>query len=354
MKSSNHDNLKTQKVHPFQDVPSRLKYKSLGVLRRRAVSLILCCTVCGWLAKDSRCDETTTTDNDQNIELAVLGTAQDAGYPQADCLKPCCQRAWAEPTIRRWVSCVAVVDHKTNERFIFDCTPDFPIQWQWLEMNLPPRAKTKGRIDGIFLTHAHIGHYTGLMHLGREAMGTKDVPVYAMPRMKQFLTKNGPWSQLVSLSNIKLHDLNADVTIQLNQRLSVTPILVPHRDEFSETVAFIIRGPNKTVLFLPDIDKWARWDRSIEKIIAQVDIAFLDGTFLSNGELPGRDMSLIPHPFIQESIKLFSALDETERKKVRFIHLNHTNPAIREGSAEESQIQKSGMQVARQGEKIEL
>ena len=288
------------------------------------------------------------------IELVVLGIAQDAGYPQAGCLKPCCQRAWADPSIRRWVSSVAVIDHESKQRFLLDCTPDFPAQWQWLGANATYADGSKPRIDGILLTHAHIGHYTGLMHLGREAMGTKDVPVYAMPRMSDFLKKNGPWSQLVELSNIQIQPMIADQPIQLNVRLSITPIMVPHRDEFSETVGFIVTGPNKKALYLPDIDKWSQWDRSIEKIIAGVDVAYLDGTFLSNGELPGRDMSLIPHPFIQESINRFAPLDESERQKVRFIHLNHTNPALQKDSSAQRQIRQAGMAVADQGEKVSL
>ena len=290
----------------------------------------------------------------QPIELVVLGIAQDAGYPQAGCLKACCHRAWDNPELRRWVSCVAIVDHQTGQRFLLDCTPDFPAQLQWLERNVPTEGASGAKIDGILLTHAHIGHYTGLMHLGREAMGTKDVPVYAMPRMLDFLQTNGPWSQLVELSNIKLQPLVADQKVQLNARLSVMPILVPHRDEFSETVGFIIFGPHQTALYLPDIDKWSQWDRSIEKIIETVDVAYVDGTFLANGELPGRDMSLIPHPFIQESINQFAPLDESERKKVRFIHLNHTNPALQKDSSAQRQIRQAGMAVADQGEKVSL
>ena len=310
--------------------------------------LMLCHQVAATLA-----DEPTSVD-DQPLELVVLGIAQDAGYPQAGCLKACCRCAWDEPELRRWVSCLALVDHQSGQRFLLDCTPDFPAQLQWLDRNVPLSSGTSAKIDGILLTHAHIGHYTGLMHLGREAMGTKDIPVYAMPRMFVFLQKNGPWSQLVDLSNIKLQPLVADQKVQLNARLSVMPILVPHRDEFSETVGFIIVGPHKTALYLPDIDKWSQWDRSIERIIETVDVAYVDGTFLANGELPGRDMSLIPHPFIQESIIQFAPLDESECKKVRFIHLNHTNPALQKDSSAQRQIRQAGMAVADQGEKVSL
>jgi len=293
-----------------------------------------------------------------SVELIVLGIAQDAGFPQAGCAKACCRDAWNDLSLRRHVSCLGLIDHQTGQRWLIECTPDFPDQLRKLDKaclhNGATRAQDAPLVDGIFLTHAHIGHYAGLVHLGREVMGATKVPTYAMPRMTDFLKKNGPWSQLVKLENIQLHPLQADQTIRLNERITITPFLVPHRDEFSETVGFKIAGPEKTVVFLPDIDKWSRWDRSIESLLEQVDVAYLDGTFFENGEIPGRDMALIPHPFIAESINQFSALDETERKKVRFIHFNHTNPVLQPDGRARRQIEQASMAIATEGELVEL
>lgn len=222
-----------------------------------------------------------------------------------------------------------------------------------LDERLAPAKKQPG-LDGIFLTHAHIGHYTGLIHLGREVIGADRTPVYAMPRMQKFLEANGPWSQLVSQNNIALQKIEAGVTIQLNERITVTPFQVPHRDEFSETVGFKISGPNKTIVFLPDIDKWTRWEQKIEAVIRGCDVAFLDGTFFQNGEIPGRDMAQIPHPFVITSIQRFSALDQAERNKVHFIHFNHTNPVLQPNNAATNQIERAGMHVAVQGAIVEL
>lgn len=284
--------------------------------------------------------------------LVVLGVAQDAGYPQAGCRKACCQNAFGDAAARRFAASVAVVDPVSGQRWLFDCTPDFREQLRLLDEVAAP--KKAAAIDGIFLTHAHVGHYSGLIHLGREVMGTQAVPVFTMPRMQKFLTNNGPWSQLVSLKNIELKPLADAKSVQLNDRISVTPLLVPHRDEFSETVGFVIKGPSRSVLFLPDIDKWGKWKTPIEQVISEVDVAYLDGTFFANGEIPGRDMSLIPHPFVTESLSRFAKLSESDRAKVRFIHLNHTNPALRADSPATRTIRSSGSDVAAQGERQEL
>ena len=284
--------------------------------------------------------------------LVVLGTAQDGGYPQAGCQRECCARAWRDPSQRRGVACVAIVDPASGERWLIDATPDFREQLRALDELAPP-SSVPG-INGILLTHAHIGHYTGLMHLGREVIGARKVPVYAMPRMRAFLSSNGPWDQLVRLENIDLRSMRADEPVVLNDRLTATPIPVPHRDEYSETVGFVIRGPSRSVLYISDIDKWERWDRSIEKFIAGVDVAYLDGTFFAEGEIPGRSMAEVPHPFIEESMERFESLPESERAKIRFIHLNHTNPALQPDSSARQKIERAGFRIAEIGERVGL
>jgi len=274
--------------------------------------------------------------------LLVLGTAQDAGYPQADCKKSCCAAVWNGKEKKRKASCIGLVDPSANKHWIFDATPDFKEQI----FDIQQHSEILG---GIFLTHAHIGHYTGLMHLGREAMGAKNIPVYAMPRMKNFLTNNGPWSQLVDLNNITLNGLVPDSIIQLSPSIQVIPFSVPHRDEFSETVGYQIKINEKSAIFIPDIDKWGKWNRSITDLIKEVDVAFIDGTFYENGELPGRDMSQIPHPFVEESMELFSSLSSTEKEKIHFIHFNHTNELLREGSAAQKEVQEKGFRFAEEG-----
>ena len=196
-----------------------------------------------------------------------------------------------------------------------------------------------------------MGHYTGLMHFGREVMGTNGIPVFAMPKMTTFLEENGPWSQLVELENISLQKLKSDSTFSLNENIKVKPFLVPHRDEFSETVGYEILINDKSLIFIPDIDKWEKWETNITELIKKVDYAFLDATFYKNGELK-RDMSEIPHPFVKESMGLFSDLTETDKQKVHFIHFNHTNPLLIEGSTAQKEVLKKGFNLAKEGQII--
>jgi len=283
--------------------------------------------------------------------IVVLGVAQDGGVPQAGCDRDCC----ADPGRHRHVACIGIVDPQSGERWIIDATPDFPAQLRMLDEIAPPAHDTPSPgLAGILLTHAHIGHYTGLVYLGHEVMGAQGVAVWAMPRMRAYLSSNGPWSQLVEYDNIRLYELAGDKSVRLNRRITVTPIQVPHRDEYSETVGFRIDGPGRSAFYLPDIDKWDRWDRRIEDVIAAVDVVWLDGTFYADGELGSRSMADIRHPFIVESMQRFATLPASDRDKVHFIHLNHTNPALRADGDARAAVTAGGFHVADEGDRFVL
>jgi pyrroloquinoline quinone biosynthesis protein B len=286
------------------------------------------------------------------ISLIVLGNVQDAGSPQAGCKKDCCKELFLHPDKNRKVVCLGLIDHDNNKKYLFEATPDLPAQLRMLYDH-------SGNIgnetpNGIFLSHAHIGHYTGLMYLGKEAMNTSSVPIYALPRMKTFLEENGPWSQLLSNKNILIEPIGHAAAVQLTPGIKVIPFTVPHRDEFSETVGYRMIGPNKSALFIPDIDKWQKWGTNIINAISKVDYAFIDGTFYDAEEINNRDISQIPHPFVSESLELFKGLSAAEKKKIYFIHFNHTNPLLNKESKQAELVLKSGFNIAAINEVIKL
>ena len=282
--------------------------------------------------------------------VLVLGTGQDAGVPQMGCETPFCKRAWADARLREMVSSIALVDPDSGERWIFDATPDLPEQFEMLKAATRDRSN---RIDGIFLTHAHIGHYTGLMYLGRESMNASGVKVFAMPRMRQMLEQNAPWSQLVSLKNIAIQSLADKKEVRLNSRIIVEPFLVPHRDEFSETVGYRIKTPSRSLIFIPDIDKWSKWQTPLADVVKANDLLFVDGTFYEDGEI-ARPMSEVPHPFVAETMELLKGLSARERAKVYFIHFNHSNPLVQRDKKKLAGVRSKGFRAATTGLKLDL
>ena len=307
--------------------------------------LSLICSSCNTKPKKKVSKQTT---RQQEIitetSLIVLGTVQDAGSPHIACKKACCKGLFEKANPKRKVVSLGIIDAINKKSYLMEATPDIGKQMKMLKKYSNQDSETP---DGIFLTHAHIGHYAGLMYLGKEAMSANEVPVYAMPNMKTYLENNGPWSQLISEKNISLQPLKNEQITQLTDQISLIPFTVPHRDEFSETVGYIIQGPNKKALFIPDIDKWEKWEKDIIEEISKVDMAFVDATFFDGVELNNRDISQIPHPFTIESMALFKGLTKEEKSKIHFIHFNHTNPILNPQSPQSKEVISKGFKIAR-------
>ena len=287
----------------------------------------------------------------QDLFLVVLGIAQDGGYPHAGCRRACCQLVAEGKQKPQRPVCLGLVDRHAGKVFVIEATPDFAEQWRHLQ-DVAGCADKKAP-DGIFVTHAHIGHYIGLLQLGREVMGASRVPVWTMPRMERFLWENGPWRQLIELENIDSRPLWADSTVQLTANLRITPFRVPHRDEYSETVGYRIESATRQVVFIPDIDKWEKWSSDIVEVVRASNVALVDATFFRDGELSGRSMNEVPHPFVVETMQRFAAEPAQVKAKVSFIHFNHTNPLLWDKKAQQ-EVQSAGFTLASAGMVIPL
>ncbi len=285
-----------------------------------------------------------------DILVKVLGSAQDGGIPQIGCYCPNCQKARIDPLFSRLISSLAILDLRNNKAYIIDTTPDLRIQYDRIHKRL--RRGKPGRKNvpnGILLTHAHIGHYTGLMFYGYESLSTQNLPVYCSRQMGDFLSSNGPWDQLVRMKNISLQYFDLDKKENITENISVIPFHVPHRNEYTDTLGLKIIGPKKSLLYIPDIQSWSGWHRSIKEEVEKTDIAILDGTFFSPDELPGRDLTKIGHPFITTSLKILKDTVRSGRKKVLFTHLNHTNLALNPEGKERRTVFEAGCGIASEG-----
>ncbi len=321
-----------------------------------AFPVLSCALACGAPAPEPA--EAATPEPEQSEEqmpdgpfLEILGVAQDAGVPQAACASANCEAARRDPRLRRYATSLVLVT-ASGETHLFEATPDLRPQLdRVIELGRARGRPDRGRklLDGIFLTHAHMGHYTGLLHLGFEAAHSQDVPVFASDKMVAFLRANQPWRQLIDLGNIVPRAVPLGGAARLADGLEARALQVPHRDELSDTVAWRIEGPNRTVLFMPDCDPWPRWpDRGFElaPMLEGVDVFLVDATFYSGDELPGRDLSKIGHPLVRDSLELFG--DDVRRGKLEvvFIHFNHSNPLLTPESPESEAVRDAGFEIA--------
>ena len=287
--------------------------------------------------------------NCQSEYIYILGNVQDAGLPHIGCQHKFCNDKFNEFE-EYFTTSLAVVDPINKKYILFEATPDLPYQLNYLDKKIFKKFLLP---ESIFITHAHVGHYAGLMYFGREALGSKGLKVNVLPKMANFLQTNGPWSQLVEINNIKIQDLNFGVNVSELKNITITPIEVPHRDEYSETAGFIIEGKTKKALFIPDIDKWEKWDKDLKQLVNEFDYLLLDATFYDSKEI-NRDISEIPHPLVSETINLLDSLSNESKNKVYFIHMNHTNMMLDPKSNLSKYVTIKGFNIARLGLKLDL
>lgn len=264
--------------------------------------------------------------------VTLLGTAQDGGRPQPGCTRVCCQ-GLAEEDYRSPVS--LSIQTSGGKALLVEATRDLGRQ---LRMIGNPS------IDHLFITHAHLGHVDGLGLFGRETMSARHIQLHCSPSMQALVEDTPAWNQLLK-QNVLTFSEFPSVTID---DITVEFIPVPHRAELSDMHATIIRGENQSVLFLPDHDSWnetlqAHSCDTIREFLTkyEIDIALLDGTFWSGGELQGRDMSVVPHPTVKESLRRLETRTKSD-PEIFFIHLNHTNPLYNSSSVEYNQLKESG------------
>jgi pyrroloquinoline quinone biosynthesis protein B len=278
-----------------------------------------------------------------------LGNTQDAGVPHIGCEQEFCKNNYNSKE-SYFATSIAVVEPNLEQYTLFEASPDITAQLNYISNSLFERFILP---TNIYITHAHIGHYTGLMYLGRESLGANGVNVRVLPKMSDFLKNNGPWGQLVKLNNIDLEEIYFEKTSSIFNNIEIIPLQVPHRDEYSETAGYIIKGRYKTALFIPDIDKWEKWDIDLSQLAKEFDFLLIDATFYDSKEI-NRDISEIPHPLVTETIDLLSGLSLENRNKVFFIHMNHTNMMLDPNSELSKLVTSKGFNIARLGQKLYL
>ena len=276
--------------------------------------------------------------------VTLLGIAQDGGRPQPGCTRQCCQ-GLTEEDYRSPVS--LAIKTRDDKTLLVEATRDLGRQLRMI--NNPS-------IDHLFITHAHLGHVDGLGLFGRETMSARNIQLHCSPSMRALVERTPAWNQLLQQNVL---EFSAFPRVEIDD-VVVEFIPVPHRAELSDMHATIIRGAEKSLLFLPDHDSWtetleAHGCDSIREFLQKfsIDVALLDGTFWSGGELKGRDMSVVPHPTVEESIMRLGRRKDND-SELFFIHLNHTNPLYNPQSEASRQLSESGWSIGHETQQFTI
>lgn len=263
------------------------------------------------------------------MEVRVLGNVQDGGVPHLGCSCELCDQARTDPARQRYASSLLLAGEST--RYLIDATPDI-------------RFQLRGdALDGVLLTHEHLGHLPGLLYLGPESLAPTQLPVYCTPQLAEFIRTTDQFARLLEQDHITLSPVEYGSAVDLADGIAI-PRAVPHRSTHADTVAYRL-GSDRTLLYMSDLDRWT--DETIRSV-ADADIALVDGTFWRPEELDRYEE--VPHPAITRSMDV---LDPTDTE-IYFTHLNHTNPVLRPGSEERREVERRGFHVVEQDDVFTL
>ncbi|MCJ7479159.1 MAG: MBL fold metallo-hydrolase [Candidatus Nanohaloarchaeota archaeon QJJ-7] len=266
------------------------------------------------------------------MKAKILGSAQDGGVPHLRCSCDACQAAREDPNKQRYATALKVYDEEKGVNYLFDASPDIRFQLGDEFM------------DGIFISHGHLGHVTGLLYLGKESINSNMTDVYCSESAADFLKENYPYRLLVDRNNIVLNTFEENGHENLmGMKVDFVPVI--HRYVPTDMHAFRIKTDDTNLFYMTDIDHWT--DDAIKEV-ESADVAIIDGCFWSQEEIDRYER--VPHPPIKESLEIFEDTDTD----IIFTHINHTNPVLDPESEERKKVEEAGFRIAEEGMEIEL
>ena len=290
------------------------------------------------------------------VIVTILGIAQDAGIPQAGCSCERCSNAHDNPELKRYPVSIGV-EGLDGSKHLIEVTKNLSEQLRlWSGNNIEQKIFIP---DSVTITHLHLGHIEGIGQFGKPVMGLKELPIYLSQMNNDSIQKRNDIRLMIEEGNIRLLSRNHFQPTN-DCGFTLEFISIPHRSELGDTSAILIKGPKKNLLFMPDQDSWSDTldsfsVRSIRELLTslRIDIALVDGTFWNLNELPGRDLSKIPHPTIEDSIH-YLGMKKINDPDISFIHLNHSNPVNDHNSEERKLVESYGWSICERNDTLSI
>lgn len=303
------------------------------------------------------------------MRVHVLGSSAGGGFPQWNCGCANCLgvRTGASAARARMQASLAI-GVSDGSWFLVHASPDVGMQVASFS-SLHPRAPRDTPISGIFLTNGDLDQCLGLLSL-RESQPLR---VYATEVVRRgFVEDNRLYRVLDRFpGQTTWHELKLGVPQPIDGNtagtgMSVMAIPVPGKvplylegledPEPAHNVALLFtdRGSRRQLIYAPCI---GFYDPAVDRLLAEADCLFFDGTFWSDDELPAtgtgvRRARAMAHWPLGGPEGSLSLLRQSQAARRILIHINNTNPILREDSLERQLVEEAGVEVAYDGMEV--
>lgn len=300
------------------------------------------------------------------MQVRLLGTAAGGGFPQWNCGCPNCEGV-RRGTVRarpRTQSCTAV-SADGRRWFLLNASPDIRFQIESFVPLLPPGTVRGTPIQGILVTNADLDHTLGLLLLREGGR----LPVHATSSVQRALDEGLHLTEVLDCyGGVEWRRPPASLAPLVcadgtSSGLSYAAFAVPGKlprywegraspsGEDAVGYRFVDESTGGRLVYVPGL---AARDQDVLTRLQDADALLLDGTFWSDdemrivgaGKVSAREMGHLPVGSADGSL---SALASLPAARKIYVHINNTNPMLREDSPERRAVEKAGAEVGWDG-----
>jgi pyrroloquinoline quinone biosynthesis protein B len=308
------------------------------------------------------------------LRVVVLGAAAGGGVPQWNCGCPVCRAARGDhPELRSTQASVAI-SADGDHWFLINASPD--LRQQLLATpQLHPKAGLlrHSPITGVILTNGEIDAVAGLLSMREGSPFT----IYAHAKVLAILEANSIFNVL-NEKNVRREPIEPDRPFEpalpggAPSGIQVQPFTVPGKgawylegkahpggsDGAGDTLGLRILD-KATGRYLYFLAACAEVTDELKSRLAGAPLVLFDGTVWRDDELiaaglgnkTGQAMGHIAMSGAHGAIEALAGLDIGQKL---FLHINNSNPALLQGSAERKIAEGAGWQIPSDGTEIVL
>lgn len=304
------------------------------------------------------------------MQIRVLGSAAGGGFPQwnCNCLNCSGVRQGSIKAQARTQSSI-IVGNGSPDWALINASPDILTQIKNTAVLQPARQMRDSGIAAVVLMDAQVDHVTGLMML-RER--NSPLPIYATQQVFEDLTTGLPLVKTLShYCKVDQHLITPEqesFTIPELKGIAFKPVVLsskappysPHRhdphpgDNIGLLITELTSG--KKAFYAPGL---GLIETQVEQAMQEADVLLVDGTFWTDDEMISSGLSSkraidMGHLAQSGSGGMIEALAPYSSKRRILIHINNTNPILREDSPQALELKALGIEVAYDGMHIEI
>jgi pyrroloquinoline quinone biosynthesis protein B len=306
------------------------------------------------------------------MQVRVLGSAAGGGFPQWNCGCPNCAGLRAGTVRARARTQESVAISADGARwFLLNASPEIRAQVEAFP-GLHPKRPRHSPIEGILLTNGDLDHCLGLLSL-RES---HPLVVYATRAVEEGFTREDvlyrtlqrfdgqvTWRHAMLDTPFDLMTHAGERTGLIARAWAVAGKLPVHLEGLrspspEDNIGLEIRdeATGATLVYLASVGQVR--DREVEAAL-RASCLFFDGTFWSSDELRSIDPNApraeqMAHLPMGGSEGSLARLRELPPGRRFFIHINNSNPVLREDSPEYAGVREAGWDLAWDGMELTL